>query len=135
MHVSKMSIKDADLVRHISKNLSDTVMFTIQEKCINFVGHDVVNAGFRKLSKARELSFRSIFIEDGTNDQVKMHASRNGIPYNGFSQFILSYPGLVPEVLKDAYQNMNDLNDASSRKKYLEQRQKAAAAALSGVSL
>jgi hypothetical protein len=132
IHVSKMSIKDDKLVRHISKNLSDTVMFTIQEKCINFVGHDIVNAGFRRLAKARELSFRSVFVRNGTNDQIKIYASTNGIPYNGFSQFVLSYPGAVPETLRKAYRNMNDLNDEDSRKKYLKQRQKAAAAVLAG---
>jgi hypothetical protein len=131
-HVRKMSVKDTGLVRHISRNLSDTVMFTLQEKCVNFVGNAIVNSGFRKLAKAREMSFRSVFIEDGTDDQVKMSVSKNGIPHTGVSQFILTYPDVIPEDLQAAYDQMNDLNDEGSRKKYLEQRQKAAAAALLG---
>jgi hypothetical protein len=132
IHVSKMSVKDTDLVRHLGKNLSDTVMFTLQEKCVNFVGNDVVDASFRKLKASRERSFRSVFIKDGTDAQVTMHKSRSGIPYIGFSQFILSYPGVVPQALQEAYNEMNDFNDKGSRKKYLEQRQRAAAAAISG---
>jgi hypothetical protein len=128
IHVSKMSIKDDDLVRHISRNLSDTVMFTLQEKCVNFVGNDVVNSSFRRLVNARERSFRSIFIKDGTARQVTMHAGKTGIPYTGFSQYILSYPGTVPQELHDAYNKMNHVNDEGSRKKYLEQRRKAEAA-------
>lgn len=134
-HVAKMSIKDDDLVRHLSKNLSDTVMFTLQEKCVNFVGHDVVNSSFRKLVKARESSFRSIFIKDGTDAQLTMHAGKSGIPYIGFSQFILSYPGTIPQELREAYSKMNHMNDEGSRKRYHEQRQKAEAAARTGASL
>jgi hypothetical protein len=129
IHVSRMSIKDEALVRHLGKHLSDTVMFTLQEKCVNFVGHGVVNDSFRKLVKARESSFKSIFVKDGTYFQVTMHASRSGIPYTGFSHFIISYPGPIPEPLRLAYNKMNHVNDEGSRKKYLEQRQKAAAAA------
>jgi hypothetical protein len=131
-YVSKMSIKDEALVRYISKNLSDTVMFTLQEKCVNFVGTEIVNTGFKKLVTARSVSFRSVFVKDGTGDQVTVGTSRSGIPYNGFSQFILSYPGTIPQALQEAYNDMNYMNDEGSRKKYLEQRQKAATAVLSG---
>jgi hypothetical protein len=128
IHVSRMSIKDEHLVRHLGKHLSDTVMFTLQEKCINFVGSGVVNESFRKLVKARESSFKSIFIEDGTYFQVTMRGSKSGIPYTGFSHFIMSYPGAMPEALRFAYNRMNHLDGEESRKKYLAQRQKAAAA-------
>jgi hypothetical protein len=131
IHVTRMSIKDNDLLRHLSKNLRDTVMFTLQEKCINYVGNEVVNSGFEKLTNAREMSFRSIFLNDGTGSQVNMHTGRSGIPYAGFSQFILSYPGTIPATLVEAYEEMNDLDDEGSRKKYRKQRQKTAKAALS----
>ncbi|MEJ0055003.1 MAG: hypothetical protein WDN75_04740 [Bacteroidota bacterium] len=61
-----MSVKDHALVKHISKNLSDTVMFTLQEKCINFVGHERVDKSFRQLVDARRNSFRDSFIRNGT---------------------------------------------------------------------
>src|SRR6478609_862416 len=49
MEVNMMSVKDPVLVRHISKHLSDTVMFTLHEKCINFVGKDIVNNQMKRL--------------------------------------------------------------------------------------
>jgi Domain of Unknown Function (DUF748) len=124
--VSKMSAKDAGLVAHISKNLSDTVMFTLQEKCINFVGSKVVDIRLKKLLIDREKSFRELFEENGTDSRVKMYAHQNSIPYNGFSYFKLEYPGEIPPALHKAYQKMNDLNDEVPRKKYREQRKKEA---------
>ncbi len=125
--VSKMSAKDAGLVAHISKNLSDTVMFTLQEKCINFVGNKIVEARLKKLGIDREKSFRELFLDNGTNNRVKVYPHENDIPYNGFSYFKLEYPGEIPAALHKAYQKMNDLNDEVPRKKYRAQRKKEAA--------
>ena len=122
--VSKMSVKDPDLVRHISKNLSDTVMFTLHEKCINFVGKEIVNKQMKQLIKNRETAFREIFIANGTESQMSVRATQNDIPYNGFSYFKLEYPGEIPNSLRRAYQRMNDLNDEVPRKKYLNRRRK-----------
>jgi Domain of Unknown Function (DUF748) len=125
--VSKMSAKDAGLVARISKNLSDTVMFTLQEKCINFIGNEIVEARLKKLGIEREKSFRELFLENGTDSRVKVYAHENSIPYNGFSYFKLEYPGEIPPALHKAYQKMNDLNDEVPRKKYRAQRKKEAA--------
>jgi hypothetical protein len=78
------------------------------------------------LNKAREVSFRSDFIKDGTDRQLDMHVIRNGIPYNGYSQFILAYPGEIPDALHKAYVRMNELNEKGPRKKYLKERKKEA---------
>ena len=72
--VNMMSVKGPDLVKHISKNLSDTVMFTLHEKCINFVGKEIVNSQMKQLIKNRETVFREIFIANGTESQVSMRA-------------------------------------------------------------
>lgn len=125
--VNEMSAKDPKLVAHISKNLSDTVMFTLQEKCINFVGREVVDKRLKKLLIERENSFRELFLENGTDNRVKILAHENSIPYNGFSYFKLEYPGEIPPALHKAYQKMNDLNDEMPRKKYRAQRKKETA--------
>ena len=122
--VNMMSVKDPDLVKHISKNLSDTVMFTLHEKCINFVGKEIVNSQMKQLIKNRETVFREIFIANGTESQVSMRATQNDIPFNGFSYFKLEYPGEIPRALERAYQRMIDLNDEIPRKKYLNRRNK-----------
>jgi hypothetical protein len=120
--VCNMSVKDMALVAFISRNLSDTVMFTIQEKCINFVGNRIVDIQLKKLAEGREVSFRESFLANGTDHRVKMYATENDIPYNGFSYFKLGYPGEIPSSLHKAYQEMIDLNDGAPRKKYLERR-------------
>ena len=122
--VNMMSVKGPDLVKHISKNLSDTVMFTLHEKCINFVGKEIVNSQMKQLIKNRETVFREIFIANGTESQVSMRATQNDIPFNGFSYFKLEYPGEIPRALERAYQRMIDLNDEIPRKKYLNRRNK-----------
>ena len=122
--VNRMSVKDPGLVRHISKNLSDTVMFTLHEKCINFVGKKIINDQMKQLVKNRETSFLEQFVENGTSGQINMLATQNDIPYNGFSYFKLDYPGEIPQALREAYQRMNDLNDEGPRKRYLNRRKK-----------
>jgi hypothetical protein len=126
LSVSAMSAKDAGLVAHISENLSDTVMFTLQEKCINFIGNKIVQVRLKKLLIDREKSFRKLFLENGTDNRVKVYPHENSIPYNGFSYFKLAYAGEVPPALQKAYQKMNELNDESPRRKYREQRKKEA---------
>ena len=123
--VNGMSPKDPALVKHISKNLSDTVMFTIQEKCLNFVGHAVVNKSFNNLVKSRKASFLDLFKEDGTQAQVKMKASKNTVPYNGFSVFQFDYPNGMDDKLRDAYDKMQEIDHEKPRKKYLKARMKS----------
>ena len=125
LEVNDMSPKDHDLVKHISKNLSDTVMFTIQEKCLNFVGNAVVNKSFNDLVKARTASFLDLFKEDGTQGQVKLKASENTVPYNGFSYFQFDYPNGVDDNLREAYEKMREIDNEKPRRKYLKERMKA----------
>jgi hypothetical protein len=126
IEVSKMSIKDEGLVKHISRNLSDTVMFTLQERCARFVGNAVVDSHLQRLVKGRVETFRKFFVQDGTADQVIIKPTETSIPYNGFSYFKLAYPGELPRNLRKAYEKMNDLNDEGPRKKYFDRRRKEA---------
>jgi hypothetical protein len=124
LEVSKMSVKDEGLVKYISRNLSDTVMFTLQERCARFVGNAVVDNHLARLVKNRVESFRKFFIENGTADRITIKPTENSIPYNGFSYFKLAYPGELPKNLQKAYQKMNDLNDEGPRRKYFDRRRK-----------
>jgi len=124
LEVRKMSAKDHAMLKYISRNLSDTVMFTLQEKCVNFVGNAVVNKSFTKLINERKASFRNVFVENGTERQVKMNTSKSSIPYNGFSYFNLEYPNGINNKLRRAYEKMLDLDDEAPRKKYLNERKK-----------
>lgn len=121
--IEKMSIKDKSLVQYLSKNLSDTVMFTLQEKCLNFVGTKVVQEKFQQLLADRERVFLSYFKSNGTDNQLQIHANSNEIPYNGFSNFRFEYKNGIPESLEEAYSKMNGINKKRSRKKYNAQRE------------
>lgn len=124
LKIVEMSPKDDALVKYISRNLSDTVMFTIQEKCLNFVGHAVVDKSYNHLLKARNTSFLNVFKEDGTQDQVKMKASKSTVPYNGFSYLEFDYPGGMDDKLREAYDEMREIDHKKPRKKYLKERKK-----------
>ncbi len=125
LQVEKMSIKDKALVSHISKNLSDTVMFTLQEKCVNFIGNKLVSEEFNQLIKARERAFLSYFKENGTEKQVKILDNLNDVPYNGFSYFKLKYGKDIPPSLQKAYDKMLELNNEEPRKRYKQFRESA----------
>ncbi len=118
LEVDKMSIKDPSFVHHLKTGISDTVMFTIQEKCYNFVGRNKVDTQYGQLLKEREKEFRSVFINNSTDTRVKMHPNEDSIPYNGFSYFKITYQGDIPKSLRNAYEEMRELNNENPRKKY-----------------
>ena len=118
LEVDKMSIKDPSFVHVLKRGIPDTVMFTIQEKCNNFVGSTKVNAQYELLVKEREKEFRSLFIKNGTEKQVKMHPHEDSVPYNGFSYFKINYQGDLPKSLRKAYEEMHELNSETPRNKY-----------------
>ncbi len=126
LDVEKMSVKDPAMVHFLGKNLSDTVMFTLPEKCINFVGKKIVHERFDQMLSQRDSSFISYFKKNGTSHQVKIHKSVNSIPYDGFSYFKLSYDRDIPRSLAKAYERMIELNQEESRKKYMDYRAKEA---------
>jgi len=116
--VDNMSIKDPSFIHVLKRGIPDTVMFTIQEKCNNFVGRAKVDAQYAQLVKEREKEFRSLFVSNGTEKQITMHPHEDGIPFNGFSYFKINYHGDVPKSLRKAYEEMHELNEESPRNKY-----------------
>ena len=100
------------------------MLFTIQEKCNNFIGSDIINAKFKQLSKDREDAFLLNFKQKGVQNRVKMYTGENTIPYNGFSFYKIVYKGEFPDALLKAYRKMNDLNNEAPRKHYKNERKK-----------
>jgi len=124
LKADKMSVKDCLFVQYLKKQLSDTLMFTIQEKCNNFVGSAIVNAKFNKLNKDREEAFMSLFKKKSVENRIKIHPGENTIPYNGFSFYKIVYNGELPESLIRANQQMDELNNEAPRKKFEKEREK-----------
>jgi hypothetical protein len=124
LKVDKMSVKDPLFAHYLNKNVSHTMIFTIQEKCNNFVGSAMINSKFKKLNQDREDAFMSQFKNKAVQNRVKMHPGENTIPYNGYSYYKIAYKGEFPKPLLKAYQKMNELNDEAPRKKFVKERSK-----------
>jgi hypothetical protein len=118
--IDKMSIKDTLFIHYLNHQVSDSMMFTVQEKCYVLVGKELVEKRFTELLKKRENVFRSYFGK--ATAQIKFRGEENVVPFNGFSYYKISYKGEIPDQLARAYKEMQQLNSAAPRKKYLKER-------------
>lgn len=121
LKVDKMSSKDASFNRFLKKQVKDTLLFTVQEKCRNMLGSGIVNTKYHQLLKQREKKFSSYF-DKNTLEQIKFLAGESTVPYNGFSFFKIDYHGDIPERLRDSYEEMNELEEEDFRQRYKEIR-------------
>lgn len=120
--VDKMSIKDTLFVQYLNKQVNDSMVFTIQEKCSRVIDESIVNDKFRKLKKDREEAFKIYFKENNVIKRIEFGETENVIPYNGFSYYKIKYKGELPEYLIDAYKKMNEFNDEAPRDKFKNYR-------------
>lgn len=121
--VEKMSNKDSSFFHFLNKRYGDDV-FTIQQKCLNFVGSNIVNTKYTQLINNREKIFRQYFINNGTSGRVKIAATQSTIPFNGFSFFKIKYNGEIPQALLKAYEEIDELDEKSPREKYKKLRKR-----------
>jgi hypothetical protein len=124
--VDKMSVKDSMFVQYLNKQMKDSLVFTIQEKCYKIIDSSFVNSKFNQLTKDRESAFIIYFRQKSVEKQVKINKSEYVIPYSGFSFYKIEYHGEIPKSLNKAYRKMNELNDEAPRKKYKQERRKNA---------
>lgn len=122
--IDKMSVKDSAFVSYLRKQIKDSLLFTIQEKCYRYVGSDIVNKKYRELNEEREKSFKRFFNEEGIIKQISISKSHSVIPYNGFSFYKIDYKGDFPPSLLEAYRKMNELNNKPPREKFKNERKK-----------
>jgi len=124
LKLDKMSVNDSAFVQFLNKQVRDKIMFTIQEKCMRFVGSELVETKYQQLIQKRQEEFLLPFKEKDVADRVKFHKSKSTIPYNGFSYYRIVYKGDLPENLLKAYNEMNDLNNVHPRKRFRNEREK-----------
>jgi len=122
--IEKMAIKDTTFVLFLNNYASDSMLFTIQDKCNRYVGTDFVNEQYERLIKKRKDVFLSYFEENSTEKQLIFLTSENTVPFNGFSFYKINYKGEVPESLQSAYEKLKEINSEPPRKKYLQFRKK-----------
>jgi hypothetical protein len=117
-----MSIKDSLFTRYLNSKIKDTLIYTVQEKCTRIVDSALVNVRFNQLNKTRQNSFMLYFKKKRVDDRVKILMGDNTIPYNGFSFYKIDYDGAFPKDLIKAYNQINELNSESPRKKFKQER-------------
>lgn len=122
--VEKMSIKDVKFMAYLNKMVPDSMLFTIQDKCMKLVGANLVDAKFNNLKIERLNEFLFYFRENGTEKRLIIASGENVIPYNGFSFYKIQYTGVYPNYLLKAYKKMNELNNDVPRVKFKSNRQK-----------
>jgi hypothetical protein len=118
VEVEKMSVKSLShwLTRDMRKMTRDTTMFTIHDRCLHFLDKKTVERKYTQLTKLRKQTFLSYFTDKEIASRVKIHPANDNIPYNGFSCFQIRYKGEIPNALRRAYRQMNDLNSGIFRK-------------------
>ena len=124
--VNTMSVKDSLFILYLNKHVSDTMLFTMQDKCSKLIGSTLVNSRFKQLNTDRENAFRFCFKKNDVQNRVKIETAENTIPYNGFSFYKIEYKGELPKSLTKAYEKLQDLNDEAPRKKYERENKKPA---------
>jgi Domain of Unknown Function (DUF748) len=107
LKVENMSVKDSLFINFLNRQVHDTMLYTMQEKCYRLVGSAVINAKFEQLNKKREDVFLSHFKEKAVGNRIKISTGENNIPYNGFSFYKIICKGELPKSLIRAYQQMN----------------------------
>jgi hypothetical protein len=122
LKVDRMSVKDSLFVKYLNRNAGGSPLFTIQDKCIKFVGSNLVETKFNQLNNERVDAFLSYFKKKEVEHRVKIFTSENTVPYNGFSFYKIVYKADFPKSLLKAYQKMNELNDEAPRKKFEKER-------------
>lgn len=122
--VQKMSIKDVDFVAYLDAQVESDILFTAQHKASHIIEQSWVNNRYQELLNARKASFLSLFKEENLADRVKFLENKNVVPYNWFSFYEITYEGDFPDYLREAHNDMNELDDLSPREQYKNKREK-----------
>jgi hypothetical protein len=122
--VNKLAIRDKGFTSYLNRQIKDTLLFTLQEKCERLVGAKDVEKKLKQLDKNRQESFTGYFKKEQVDSRVKIQTIKNIIPFDGFSFYEIHYQGPLPDKLLKAYQKMNELNMEEPRKKFVQEHKK-----------
>ena len=120
--IEQLSVKDSLVQVYMNKLTGDSVMFSVQQKCSYILGESFINSKLHQLLEARKNTFLQPFKDNGTDTQVKFGKPEPGIPFNGYSRYKIDYNGNVPDELRQAYEDMDQLNNNRPRAKYNSER-------------
>ncbi len=124
INVEKMSVKDSMFVQYLHTKINDKMMFTMQERCVAFVGENTIKSKFDKLVKNREEVFKNYFKDGSLIDRVKIQPSSSKVPFDGFSYYKISYDGKIPPETKEAFEKLKEFDSEKPREKLKDKRNK-----------
>ena len=111
-------------MEYLNRHTHHKRIYTVQGKCALLIPSASINKKLNLLNKQREKEFLQVFKQKGVEKQVKFTKAENGIPFNGYSFYKITYKGDLPEALIAAYSQMNNLNNEAPRKEYKADRKK-----------
>jgi len=120
--INTMSIKDPLFISYLNREVNDSMVFTVQEKCLKLIGANSINVLFKKLLENRKELLMRYFANTAIKKQVKFFAGKDIVPFNGFSFYKIEYKGELPDYLINAYSKMNELNNQAPRNKFKKER-------------
>lgn len=123
INIERISTRDTSFLNYLNRQLKDSLIYTIQGKCINLLGKDFIESKFQELNKQRSRVFLTYFKKGETENRVKIVKAENSVPYNGFSNYKIDYKGTLPSDLISAYKKMNALNNEDPRSQFKGYRQ------------
>jgi len=121
IEVEKIASKDPGFLVYLNKNITDSLLFTVQHKSLNVIGEKALASKFSLLKRNRKNHFLSYFPKNLWHRLVFL-PSKKVIPFNGQSLYEISYKGEIPESLVNEYKKYNDLNDDLIRENFKKKR-------------
>lgn len=120
--VERISIKESGFVRYVNSQITDSLLFTIQDKCLSWLGKAYLTKAYNKLSEERMSQFFGFFKEENLKSRIQVRPTVSKVPFNGFSFLSIKYIGVLPNDLLRAYIEMNELNNKNPRKLFNKTR-------------
>lgn len=100
--IDRMSIKDSAFVHYLDRNANPSGMeYTVQGKCRNLIGPDKVNREYNDMLVARKKQVMDYFTDKKVTDRVTFEHGVSTIPPSGFSHYIFTYKGELPEEVQE----------------------------------
>lgn len=107
--VEKMSVKDTMFIRTLNKAVKGSdMMFTVMEKCMQYIDTSTLNNKLDKLAAARKKSFMASFVDEGVVKRVVFSTEKSEQPRIGSSFYKISYDGDVPDNLRKALEKLDE---------------------------
>jgi hypothetical protein len=125
INIEKIPVKDSAFVLYVNKQIKDSMIFTMQEKCYRLVGRSFINNKLKNLENARKESIMAYFKQRYIEKQVHFLEKKTVIPKNGFTYYKITYKGDIPEDLKESYEKLMEIDSEPPRKKYFNFRHKS----------